>query len=189
MRKRSEVKKQTIYINFKAPVNPNSVNSLINTVTQKLKEGYIKFVILISSPGGSVFDGLSAYNFLKGIPAEIITHNYGSVDSIGVIIFCAGKKRYSVPNARFLLHGIGFNVTQPTRFEEKQVDERLKGLKIDRENISKVIAENCKKSLKEIEKSMFEGTTLNPKQAIDYGLVHEIKSELFEKGAEVVNIT
>lgn len=35
---------------------------------------------------------------------------------------------------------------------------------------------------------MLEGVTLNPQQAIDYGLVHEIKPELVEKGAELIPI-
>lgn len=180
--------KNTIYINFMAPVEGNTVAMLINTIRERLAQGVKNFVILISSPGGSVFHGISAYNFLKGVPAEIKTHNYGSVDSIAAILFCAGTKRYCVPNARFLLHGIGFNVTAPVRFEEKQVDERLKSLQIDRENISKIIAENCNKTTKEVEDDMFQGTVLNPAQAKDYGLVHEIKSQLFEEGAEVINI-
>lgn len=182
--------KKITYINFMGPVNERSATQLITTVNQKLNEGANNFVLLISSPGGSVFYGLSAYNFLKGVPAKIHTHNFGSVDSVALLLFCAGTKRFCVPNARFLLHGIGFDVPPGgARFEEKQVDERLKSLRIDRENISKIIADNCKKTVKEVEKDMFEGTVLNPQQAKEYGVVHEIKSDLFEPGAEVINIT
>jgi ATP-dependent protease ClpP protease subunit len=91
-------------------------------------------------PGGSVFHGLSAYNYLKGLPANITTHNFGSVDSIGVVLYCAGATRLSVPQARFLLHGVSANFPQNTSLEEKQLEERLKGLKIDNENIAKVVA-------------------------------------------------
>jgi ATP-dependent protease ClpP protease subunit len=35
-----------------------------------------------------VFHGLTAYNYLKGIPATVTTHNIGSVDSIGVALYC-----------------------------------------------------------------------------------------------------
>jgi len=68
----------------------------MQVVQQKLKEGTGRFVILISSMGGNVFSGISAYNFLKGIPAEVWTHNFGSTDSIAVVLFCAGSKRFSV---------------------------------------------------------------------------------------------
>ena len=36
---------------------------------------------------------------------------------------------------------------------------------------------------------MLEGLALNPQQAEDYGLVHEIQSELIQKGADLITIT
>lgn len=180
--------KKGCFINFAGEVNQNTVNQLIQTVNERLKQDFNQFTLLISSGGGYVAPGITAYNFLKGIPAKVITHNYGSADSIAVILFCAGAKRICAPNARFLLHGVGFNVTQPIRFEEKQLDERIKSLKIDRENIAKIIAENCKKTQKQVEHDLFEVKVLNPDEAKKYGLVHEIKAHLFFKGAEVINI-
>ena len=93
-----------------------------------------------------------------------------------------------MPHARFLLHGIGFDVTNPTRFDEKILDEHMKSLRIDRENISRVIADNTGRSLAEVEKDILEGTVLNSEQACEYGLVHEIKTELFGRGAEVIDL-
>ena len=175
-------------IKFFAPVIDATIYALMNAIDQKMKQGSTNFIVLISSPGGSVFHGLSAYNYLKGLPAEITTHNFGSVDSIGVILYCGGSKRFSVPQARFLLHGVTANFEQKTSLEEKQLEERLKGLKIDMENIAKVIAENTGKSVEEVTNAMLERTTLNPDEAKTWGLVHEIKSELFEAGSEVISI-
>lgn len=161
----------------------------MNIVRQALQQGTEKFVLLLSSPGGNVAAGLSAYNFLKGIPAEVDTHNFGSVDSVAVAVFCAGKKRLCVKNARFFMHGIGFNVPPGTRFEAKQLDEKQKALKIDRENIATVIAENCNKTAKKIDDDMIAVKELNSVEAQSYGLVHEIRNELYPKGADVVNIS
>jgi len=72
--------------------------------------------------------------------------------------------------------------------EEKQLEERLKGLRIDIENIAKVIAANTGKSTGEVTDAMLERTTLNPEEAQAWGLVHEIKSQLFEAGSEVISI-
>src|SRR5690348_2301756 len=118
----------TCYIKFFAQVDDGSINALMQVIEKKLGEGVQRFIILISSVGGSVFHGVSAYNFLKGIPAEVITHNFGSVDSIANVIYCAGSTRYSVPHARFLLHGVTANFSQGAGLEEKQLLERLKGL-------------------------------------------------------------
>ena len=179
---------QTFYIKFFAPVVPESVAALMQVVDNKIKQGAKKLGLLISSPGGDVFQGLSAYNFLKGIPIEITTHNFGSADSIGVVLFCSGSRRLSVPHARFLLHGVQCNFHQPVSLEEKQLEERLKGLQIDMGNIARVIADTVNKDKEKVLDDMLNRTTLYPEQAVEYGLVHEIKSELFEPGAEVISI-
>ena len=132
--------------------------------------------------------GLSAYNFLKGVPLEITTHNFGSVDSIGVVLYCAGARRLSVPHARFLIHGVSVNIMQPVSFEEKQVEELLKGLQIDIGNLARVIAATTGKESHDVIKLMLDRTTYYPEEAQAQGLVHEIKSEMFEPGAEVYNI-
>ena len=176
-----------VVIKFFAPVIDVTINALMNAIDQKMKQGISQFIILISSPGGSVFHGLSAYNYLKGLPVTITTHNFGSVDSIGVVLFCGGSNRLSVPQARFLLHGVSVSFKNE-RLEEKQLEERLKGLKIDMENIAKVIAANTGKTITDVTDAMLERTTLNPDEAKAWGLVHDIKSELFEAGSEVMSI-
>jgi len=177
-----------VVIKFFAPVIDATVNALMNAIDQKMKQGIRDFIILISSPGGSVIHGLSTYNYLKGLPATITTHNFGSVDSIGIVLYCAGSRRLSVPQARFLLHGVNAQFRGNQNLEEKQLEERLKGLRIDIENIAKVIAANTGKITEEVTNAMLERTTLNPEEAQSWGLVHEIKSQLFEAGSEVVSI-
>lgn len=177
-----------VVIKFFAPIVDVTVNALMNAIDQKMKQGVRDFIILISSPGGSVIHGLSTYNYLKGLPAVIITHNFGSVDSIGLVLYCAGSTRLSVPQARFLLHAVNAQFKGNQSLEEKQLEERLKGLRIDVENIAKVIAANTDKSVEDVTNAMIERTTLNPEEAQSWGLVHEIKSQLFEAGSEVISI-
>jgi ATP-dependent Clp protease protease subunit len=179
---------KTVCIRFMASVNDQSIRPLLNLVDQKLREGTTKFVLLVSSPGGTVFDGLSAYNYLKGVPAEIITHNFGSVDSIGVVMYCAGRRRLSVPHARFLIHGVHANFPQGAALEDKQLEERLKGLRLDEQNIAGVIAANTGRSERQVYGDMLKRLTLNPEQAKEYGLVHEIKEALIEPEWELHSV-
>lgn len=175
-------------IRFFAPVIDVTVNALMSAVDQKMKQGTDQFIILVSSPGGSVIHGLSAYNYLKGLPAAITTHNFGSVDSIGIVLYCAGSRRLSVPQARFLFHGVNVQFRGDQNLEEKVLEERLKGLRVDMENIARVIAANAGRDAKDVTDAMIDGRMLNPEEAKSWGLVHEIKSELFEAGSEVIAI-
>lgn len=175
-----------VVIRFFGNVNETTVNALLHAFDDKMRQGQNEFVLLISSPGGSVFHGLSAYNYLKGIPATVTTHNFGMVDSISATLYCAGKKRLCVPQARFLLHGVAAGMQG--NYEEKPLEEALKGLKVDAENIAKVIAANTGKTVSQVTSAMLERTTLNPEEAKTWGLVHEIKPELVQQGAEVIAI-
>ena len=176
-----------VVIKFFAPVVNETINALLSEIDERMKQGVREFIILISPPGGSVHFGLSAYNYLKGIPAEIVTHNFGSVDSIGLVLFCGGDVRYSVPQASFLLHGVSSGFRNEN-LDEKDLDERLKSVRIDSENIARIIAANSVLGVDEVEKAMFERTTLNAEQAREWGIIHDIKSELFTAGEEVVSI-
>jgi ATP-dependent Clp protease protease subunit len=173
------------YIRFMASVSPQTSDQLFRIVDQKIAQKYEKIHLMLSSPGGTVFHGISIHNYLKGAPIEVDTYNFGSVDSIGIILFCAGKHRYSVPHARFLIHGVRFNVGNPQAFDEKQLEEHLKGLKIDQANIARVIADTTGKPLHKVEEDMINRTTLSPTEAKDYGLVHEVKSVLFPIDADL----
>ncbi len=180
---------QKIYIKYYALVDEPHIKALLNTIESKRREGINEFVILISCPGGNVFHGLSAYNFLKGLPVKIITHNFGSIISMGLVLFCAGEERYSVPHGTFLLHGVQSHFPKGAVLEEKQLEERLKALQLDTENIAGVVAANTGKSEEEILKAMHERTTLNPEEAQEFGLIQEIKEELFEEGSELIIIS
>lgn len=179
----------TPVIKFFAPVNDASIAALMQAIDQRIGQGATDFTLLISSPGGTVFHGLSAYNYLRGVPAKFTTHNFGSVDSIGVVLFCAGAQRLCVPQARFLLHGVSAQFPQAVSLEEKQLEERLKGLQIDVANIAKVIAANTNKTVKDVSDAMLARTTLTPEQAKEWGLVHALKSELYPAGSEIISIT
>ncbi len=178
----------TAYIKFFAPVDGNSANALMNVVDQKLRDGFRHLVLLISTPGGSVFHGLSVHNFLAGLPVQLETHNFGQIDSIGLVLYVAGSRRLCVPDARFLLHTVATQFAAGVTLEEPQVEERLKSLKIDTSNIATVIGKATGKDSADILRAMTARTTLNAEEARAFGIVHEIKRELLPAGADLSSI-
>lgn len=173
------------YIRFMAPLVPHTADALMNAIDAKIAEGVKRLHLLISCPGGSVFHGLSIYNFLRGAPIEVFTYNFGSVDSIGVVIFCAGSKRYSVAHARFLIHGVTASIDAGTSLDERALEEVLKGIKIDYENIARVISDTTGQKIAKVMADMNDRTTISPRQALAYGLVHAEISALFPAGADL----
>lgn len=165
-----------IYIRFMAQVTPLSVERLLNLIDASIRNGVSRIHLLLNSPGGSVSHGLAVYNFLRGVHVEVITHNLGTVDSIGVIIYCAGSKRLCVPHARFLIHPVQSHINGA--LDEHHLKEVRDSVATDQSNIAKVIGTTISKDSEEILKKMHDRTTMDSQQARDFGLVEEIKEEV-----------
>jgi ATP-dependent protease ClpP protease subunit len=119
--------------------------------------------------------GLNLYNLLRGMPFRLVTHNVGSVNSIGNAIFLAGEHRLACPHSTFMFHGVGFDITQPMRFEEKVLRERLDGLLADQKRIADIIEERTSLDAKQIEPLFLEAQTKDATFAIGAGIFDEIR--------------
>lgn len=175
-------------IRFLAPVNGQTADMLFKVVDELCGQGMKRLHLLLSTPGGSVFHGLSIHNYLRGIPVEVYTYNFGSVDSIGVVIYCAGDKRFTVPHSRFLIHSVKLTINNKVTLDEKQIDEYLKSVQIDQRNIARVMADTTGRSEAAIDADMNNRTTLGPDQAVEYCLAHEIRVKLLDPGIPVTVI-
>jgi ATP-dependent Clp protease protease subunit len=60
--------------------------------------------ILLSTPGGSAYDGLRIYDTIRACPCQINIMATGAVMSMGVVIFLAGDMRFASKNATFMVH-------------------------------------------------------------------------------------
>lgn len=178
-----------VQIYFAAGVNGQTVTSLISTVTARVGKGARSILLAISSPGGQVFWGVTAYNFLRGVGVEVITHNVGQVDSIAGIVYCAGDRRLCVPTGRFLIHGVSaqFSGTDVS-ISEKDLRARLAGLEQNRDTIATILASRTGKAVGDVKGDMLGEKIMDAQQATDYGFVTEVTENVFDPTQEIVQI-
>ncbi len=158
---------------------------MANCVSQNVETVYL----LLSTPGGSVMNGLNIYNVLMGMPFELITHNVGNVDSIGNAIFLAGKRRYACPHSTFMFHGVGFDVKNQTiRLEEKNLKERLASILSDHKRIGNIMVERTKLGQEVVESLFSEAQTKDATFAISTGIVDEIRNVQIPPGSNVISL-
>jgi ATP-dependent Clp protease protease subunit len=62
--------------------------------------------LYINSPGGSVTAGMAIYDTMQFVSCDVATVTMGLAASMGQFLLCAGAtgKRYSLPNARIMMH-------------------------------------------------------------------------------------
>lgn len=179
-------KSPLVYISFSAEINPSTTETLIATMANLANLQVIEVYLLLSTPGGSVMNGMNLYNVLKALPFKLSVHNVGNVDSIGNAIFLAGTKRYATKNATFMFHGVGFDSSQNQRFEEKILRERLNGILSDQRRIGSIIAQHTHLTNREIQKLFREAQTKDAIYALDKGIIHEVKDVEITAGCPVI---
>ncbi len=177
------------YIMFTpANVAEAPVKQLIQEVQNLVAAGVSSLTLLISCPGGAVYFGILAYNFLKGSPIEVTTHNINSCDSVSAVIYAAGTKRLSVTHGRFLLHGVQAGFLQGANLTETQLAERLSAIRNDTESIAGILAAATKHSTDQIRGDLLVGLTLSPADSVAYGLTHELIDDLYPSSANLITI-
>jgi ATP-dependent Clp protease protease subunit len=174
---------QTVVIKFFVPIDFGSVNQLVQIVDAQIKNGAHKITILLSSNGGDPSSAFTAYNYLRGVSAEITTFNVGNVDSAAATVYCAGHNRYALQGTRFLLHGNSSVIPGNTMMDAAALEANLQILKNLNEMTASVIANTTNKKQADIQNMLRGQTIFTPEEAKTFGLVQEIKTEFMGPGA------
>lgn len=163
------------FVSFCAEVNPTTTEILLGVFAQLVGQGHREIHLLLSAGGGSVMHGIAAYNVLRGLPINLITHNVGNVDSIGTVIFLAGEQRYACPQTTFMPHGVAFGTIGPAQFFERNLQERLASLRADQARIAVIYRDRAGIALDVAEQYFLGETNVNAADAVTRGIVHEVR--------------
>ncbi|MFP6715917.1 MAG: ATP-dependent Clp protease proteolytic subunit [Alphaproteobacteria bacterium] len=126
----------------------------------------------INSPGGVISSGLAVYDTIQYISPRVSTLCIGQAASMGSLLLAAGAegKRYSVPNARIMIH-------QPSggfSGQATDVEIHAKEILALRSRLNDIYVLHTKQSLSKIEDAMDRDKFLTPKEAKAFGLVDEV---------------
>lgn len=141
----------TVQIHFFGPISISTVEAFRNMLLNALKSPDIEALeILMSSEGGDLNSGFTAYNYIRSVPIKTTTINMGSVESIAMIPFLAGSERRAVANARFVIHN--FTWTFPNvPIDLNRVAERNDSLQTDIERYMSIYLERTQEAEKPID--------------------------------------
>ena len=126
----------------------------------------------INSPGGVVSSGLAVYDTIQYISPSVSTLCIGQAASMGSLLLAAGAegKRFSVPNARIMIH-------QPSggfSGQAADIEIHAKEILALRSRLNEIYARHTKQTLKKIEDTMDRDKFLTPEEAKDFGLVDDV---------------
>ena len=128
--------------------------------------------IYINSPGGVVTAGLAIYDTMQFLKCDITTYCVGQAASMGAVLLAAGAKgkRFSLPNARIMIHQpLGGAQGQATDINiQAQEIMRIKQI------LNGILADHSGRSIEDLEKDTDRDNFMSAAQAAEYGLVDEV---------------
>ena len=136
----------------------------------------------INSPGGVVTSGLAIYDTMGYIRPDVSTLCTGQAASMGSLLLTAGAtgKRFSLPNARIMVH-------QPSGgFQGQATDIEIQAREIIelRARLNQIYVDHTGQELDVIEKAMDRDTFLTADKAKDFGLIDEVVQKRVVPDAE-----
>ena len=126
----------------------------------------------INSPGGSVTAGLAIYDTMQYVKCPIATYCIGQAASMGAVLLTAGAKgkRFSLPNARIMIH-------QPWGGAEgKASDIEITAREIIRlkEKLNEILAKHSGRKFEEVVKDTDRDHFMSAQEAVEWGLIDKV---------------
>ena len=132
--------------------------------------------LYINSPGGSVTAGMAIYDTMRLVPNDVSTLAMGFAASMGQFLLCVGAKgkRYSLPNARIMMHqpsaGIGGTAAD--------IAIQAESHEYTKHRIEEITAEHTGQTPETIARDGDRDRWFTAQQALDYGMVDHIVETL-----------
>lgn len=128
--------------------------------------------IIVNSPGGVCYDGLSIIDTMNWITSPVATQCVGMAASMGAVILSAGEKgrRSALEHSRVMIH-------QPLGGARGQASDILieaKQIEILKNELCGILADNCGKTLDELIVDCDRDNWMIAEEAKQYGIIDDV---------------
>lgn len=130
--------------------------------------------LYINSPGGSVTAGLSMYDTMNFIDADVSTTCIGMAASMGAVLLSSGAKgkRMSLTHSDIMIHQPLSGIAPNTQASDIEI--HWKEIKKCKNTLYGILSENTGKTVEEIEQACDRDNWFTAQEAIDFGLIDKI---------------
>lgn len=165
------VKERIIFVT--GPIEDNMASLVVAQLLFLESENPDKDICMyINSPGGVVTAGLSIYDTMQYIKPKVSTFCMGQAASMGSLLLAAGTKgkRYSLPNARIMIHQPSGGCQGQATDIEIHANEIIRVKK----RLNKIYEKHTGNPLRKIEPMMERDKFLDPEEAQKIGLIDKV---------------
>ena len=140
-----------------------------------------EITLYIDSPGGSVTAGLSIYDVMQAVSADIHTVCVGTAASMAAVLFAAGDRREILRHGEVMIHDP--LVSGGISGSALTVQDKSDRLMAKRKVLSGILAEHTGKSVKQIYKVTAKDTYFGAEEAVAFGLADSMVEKMERRSA------
>ena len=140
-----------------------------------------EITMYIDSPGGSVTAGLSIYDVMQAVSADIHTVCVGTAASMAAVLFAAGDRREILRHGEVMIHDP--LVSGGISGSALTVQDKSDRLMAKRKVLSGILAEHTGKSVKQIYKVTAKDTYFGAEEAVAFGLADAVIEKMERRSA------
>ena len=140
-----------------------------------------EITLYIDSPGGSVTAGLSIYDVMQAVTADIHTVCVGTAASMAAVLFAAGDRREILRHGEVMIHDP--LVSGGISGSALTVQDKSDRLMAKRKVLSGILAEHTGKSVKQIYKVTAKDTYFGAEEAVAFGLADAVIEKMERRSA------
>lgn len=160
-----------------SPIGDGLANAIIAQLLYLQKADKSRDIHLyINSPGGSVSAGLAIYDTLQYVSCPVETVCVGMAASMAAVLLAAGSpgKRFSLPNARIMLHQPWGGAQGTAADIEIEAEEILEA----KSTLSRILAKHTGRTVEQVERETDRNKYMSAKDARQYGVIDEVVESL-----------
>ena len=140
-----------------------------------------EITLYIDSPGGSVTAGLSIYDVMQAVSADIHTVCVGTAASMAAVLFAAGDRREILRHGEVMIHDP--LVSGGISGSALAVQDKSDRLMAKRKVLCGILAQHTGKTLKQIYKVTAKDTYFSAEEAVAFGLADSIVEKMERRSA------
>ena len=136
--------------------------------------------IILNTPGGEVLSGYGLVDMIRFVRPQVRVVGAGMIASMGISILLSVEKkfRYSLPNARFMLHQPRYGGLVQGSISDLEIEAKEMVKMKDKSN--REIAAGTGQSVEKIDRDTRRDLWLDAEEAVGYGLVSKIITSVSE---------
>lgn len=134
--------------------------------------------LYINSPGGSITAGMAIYDTMQFVSCDVATYCIGQAASMGAVLLTAGAKgkRFSLPNARIMIH-------QPLagmQGSAQEIEIHVEELRRIKRKMNEIMIRHTGHTLEKIEQDTDRDRFMSAEEAVEYQLIDRVVSSVNE---------